>query len=228
MDKIKFSELLSKQNIILNQTQSIQFDKYFAFLVQENAKYNLTTITDEEGVYEKHFYDSLSILFNHSLDGSVLDVGSGGGFPSVPLKIINPNMDLTILDSTNKKINFINSLANELNLNIKTVCARAEEHKQNFDYVIARGVAPLNILLELCCDLVKPNGYLIAMKGSRYLEEIEEAKNAIKTLGYELVSIQEYVLPTENSKHYNILLKKTKNHSNKYPRNYSKIKTASL
>ena len=228
MDKIKFNELLEKQNIILNPTQSNQFEKYFAFLVQENAKYNLTTITDEAGVYEKHFYDSLSILFKNPLNGSVLDVGSGGGFPSVPLKIVKPEMDLTILDSTNKKINFINCLASELGLSINTVCARAEEHQQSFDYVIARGVAPLNILLELCCNLVKHNGHLIAMKGSRYLEEIEEAKNAIKTLGYEILEIQEFTLPTENSKHYNILFKKVKNHSNKYPRNYSKIKKASL
>ncbi len=224
MDKQAFKQILHAKNIDLSDKQLELFDSYYHFLVQENAKYNLTSITEEAEVYEKHFYDSLSLIFDKKFDGSVVDVGSGGGFPSVPLKIVYPELDLTVLDATNKKISFIQQLADHLGLTIKTVCARAEEYEGKFDYVVARSVASLDVLVELCCNLVKTNGCLVAMKGSQYKIEIDKCSNAMELLGYRLDHCQEYHLPEEKSLHCNIFLKKEKSHQLKYPRNYAKIK----
>ncbi|MGI6378175.1 16S rRNA (guanine(527)-N(7))-methyltransferase RsmG [bacterium] len=228
MDKLSFIQELEKQNIKLNSQQINQFEFYYYFLISENQKYNLTSLTSEEEVYEKHFYDSLSLLFKQELKGSVLDVGSGGGFPGLPLKIVKPDLDLTILDSTARKIDFVQSLSKKINLQIQTVVARAEEYDKTFDYVLARGLAPLNILLELCCNLVKKGGILIAMKGAKYQEELVKAKKAIDTLGYKLINKEEYLLPSEQSKRCNLYFIKEKDHGLKYPRNYAKIKKQSL
>lgn len=228
MDKNDFYRALEEKKIKLSEQQKQQFAYYYYFLTSENLKYNLTSLVLEGDVYEKHFYDSLSLMFEGGLEGSIIDVGSGGGFPGLPLKIVNPKLDLTILDSTNKKIDFINLLAPKLKLDVKTVCARAEEHTGQYDVVLARGVASLNVLLELCCNLIKDKGVLIAMKGSKYQEELDEAKNAIKTLGYELVKTYVYVLPSNNDKRCNLYFKKIKKHGSKYPRSYSKIKKQPL
>lgn len=228
MDKNLFINELVAKGINLDVNKLDLFNRYFEFLVNENKKYNLTALTSIDDVYEKHFYDSLSLLFNHNLEGSVIDVGSGGGFPSMPLKIVNPSLDLTVFDATAKKIEFIEKLSTLLNLDVKTICARAEEYKGSFDYVLARGVAPLNILLELVANLVKKDGVVIAMKGSKYNEELDEAKDAIKTLGYKLIKEETYTLPNENSLHCNLYFKKVKDHDLKYPRNYGRIKKKPL
>lgn len=231
MNKTQFIEFLKEKNIILNEEMLTKFDNYFVELVNQNKLHNLTSITDEEGVYEKHFYDSLSVCFDFSLENlDVIDVGSGGGFPGMPLKIANPSMNLYILDSTEKKVRFLKELANKLELkNIEGIVSRAEEYKEKkFDVVTARGVASLRILLELCVNLVKENGYFVAMKGAKYLEELEEAKNAIKTLGYELVKKVEYTLPSENATRCNLYFKKIKKHDSKYPRNYGTLKKKPL
>lgn len=231
MKKEEFVQHLKENNINLNEQQIEQFAYYFKRLVEQNKLHNLTSITDEEGVYEKHFYDSLSVGFDFSLDNlDVVDVGSGGGFPGMPLQIAFPSMKLHILDSTAKKIIFLASLSEELNLeHVEPIVARAEEyHDKKFDVVTARGVASLNVLLELCVNLVKKDGYLVALKGSRYEEELKEAKNAIKTLGYELVKKQTYTLPDEGSTRCNLFFKKVKEHDKKYPRNYGSLKKKPL
>ena len=147
----------------------------------------------------------------------------------MPLKIANQSIDLYVLDSTAKRMHFIEMLRDELNLsNVTTIVARAEEYKeQQFDVITARGVAKLNVLLELCCDLVKENGYLIFLKGSNYLNEIKESENAIKTLGYKLIETKEYEV-NDGSTHYLVTLQKVKPHKNKYPRSYSNIKKKPL
>ena len=230
MAKFSFKEDLLKHNISLSEEQLSMFDSYYKLLVTENKKYNLTAITEEDDVYDKHFYDSISILFYYDLSNKkVLDVGAGAGFPSMPLKIANQSIDLYVLDSTAKRMHFIEMLRDELNLsNVTTIVARAEEYKeQQFDVITARGVAKLNVLLELCCDLVKENGYLIFLKGSNYLNEIKESENAIKTLGYKLIETKEYEV-NDGSTHYLVTLQKVKSHKNKYPRSYSNIKKKPL
>ena len=231
MNKELFKIELANKGIELSEQQVEQYAYYFKRLVEQNKLHNLTSITDEEGVYEKHFYDSISVGFGLDLnDLDCLDVGSGGGFPGMPLRIAFPNMKLSILDSTAKKIVFLDNLAKELNLdNVTPIVSSAEEFKEKkFDVVTARGVANLTMLLELVCNLVKKDGYFVAMKGSKYLEELDAAKNAIKVLGYELVKKVEYKLPTEESSRCNLYFKKVKNHDTKYPRNFGTMKKKPL
>lgn len=231
MNKELFKVELEKKGINLSEQQHDQFAYYFKRLVEQNKLHNLTSITDEEGVYEKHFFDSISVGFGFDLNNlDVLDVGSGGGFPGMPLRIAFPNMKLSILDSTAKKIVFLDNLAKELELdNVTPIVARAEEYKdKKFDVVTARGVANLTMLLELVCDLVKKDGYFVAMKGSKYLEELEAATNAIKVLGFSLERKVEYKLPDEESFRCNLYFKKIKNHDPKYPRNFGTMKKKPL
>ena len=231
MNKELFKVELTKQGIELSEQQNEQFAYYFKRLVEQNKLHNLTSITDEEGVYEKHFFDSISVGFGFDLNNlDVLDVGSGGGFPGMPLRIAFPNMKLSILDSTAKKIVFLDNLAKEMKLeNVTPIVARAEEYKdKKFDVVTARGVANLTMLLELVCNLVKKDGYFVAMKGSKYQEELDAASNAIKVLGYKLVKKTEYKLPDEDSSRCNLYFKKVKDHENKYPRNFGTMKKKPL
>ena len=219
-----------KEKYNINEEKMTKFDTFFHFLCHENEKYNLTSITDEDGVYEKHFYDSLSILnSNFDLNNkTILDVGSGGGMPGIPLAIMLPSTTVNFLDSNNKKISFINEACNLLKLPHNSIYGRAEETTAKYDVVIARGVARLNILLEICVNLVKEGGVLIAMKGSNFEEEINEAKNAINTLGYKLEFKQSYSLPIEGSGRNNLFFIKAKKHDTKYPRQFSQIKKKTL
>ena len=230
MAKNSFKEDLLNKNIVIDDSKFKMFEDYYSLLVCENAKYNLTAITDEDEVYDKHFYDSISVLFYYDLKGkSVLDVGAGAGFPSMPLKIVEPSIDLYVLDSTQKRMHFIEMLKEKLDLDkVTTIVSRAEEYKEKkFDVVTARGVAKLNILLEISVDLVKQDGYLIFLKGSNYLNEIEEAKSAMKVLGYTLIETKSYDVK-DGSTHYLVTLKKTGKHNQKYPRSYSQIKKKPL
>ena len=167
MSKEEFIELLKNKGIILSDKQIEQFDKYFKLLVEWNEKMNLTAITDEEGVYLKHFYDSITIAFDFEFASqSIVDVGAGAGFPSIPLKIIYPDLKVTIVDSLTKRITFLNRLFEALELtNCKAISARAEEYakenREKCDVVMARAVARLNILDELCLPLVKVGGYFL-------------------------------------------------------------------
>ena len=200
MNELEFQNILKEKGIEVSEHQLQQFQKYYEILVEWNEKMNLTAITDKEDVYLKHFYDSITIAFDFDFNNQTLiDVGAGAGFPSVPLKILYPNLKITIVDSLNKRITFLNHLFKELELdNCQAVAARAEEyakdHRESVDIVMARAVARLNILDELCLPLVKKNGYFLSLKGRQAPEEVKEAKKGIQLLGGQIESTHDFTL----------------------------------
>lgn len=227
MNEQQFIEALRAKGIDLSERQIEQFRTYFTELVEWNEKMNLTAITDEPSVYLKHFYDSISAAFyvDFSKEMTVCDVGAGAGFPSIPLKICYPHIELTIVDSLNKRITFLNHLADELQLeNVHFVHARAEEfgknkaYREQFDLVTARAVARLSVLSELCVPLVKKGGQFVAMKGAAGPEELVDAKSALNILGVELVEQFDFELPEEDSERTLYVFNKVKTTPKKYPR----------
>ena len=227
MNEQQFLAALAKKGIELNDTQIAQFKTYFELLVEWNEKMNLTAITDLEGVYLKHFYDSISpsFYFDFTKVVSVCDVGAGAGFPSIPIKICFPHLHITIVDSLNKRITFLNHLADALNLdNMNFVHARAEEFGQNakyreqFDVVTARAVARLSVLSELCIPLAKVGGSFVALKAAAGAEELKDAKKAIATLGASLKEEFNFLLPVEESERSLFVFDKVKPTPKKYPR----------
>lgn len=226
-------ELFKGLNIDLTTEQEAAFKTYYEFLISENSKYNLTRITDYQEVLVKHFYDSLTLLKSGNFDNAkVCDIGAGAGFPGIPLKIINPSIKLTIVESQRKKTNFLNELVKLLKLENVTVIndraeSFAEKNIEKFDYVIARAVAPLNILVELTLPLVKVKGSFLAMKGDNYESELELAKNGIITLGGNLNKTINFDLPLHLGKRTIIIIEKTKSVKG-YPRHYSQIKKKPL
>ena len=227
MNEQQFIEALKAKGIELTETQIAQFKKYFELLVEWNEKMNLTAITDLEGVYLKHFYDSIStsFYFDFTKVQSVCDVGAGAGFPSIPIKICFPHLHITIVDSLNKRITFLTHLSEELGLNnVSFVHARAEEFGQNakyreqFDVVTARAVARLSVLSELCVPLVKQGGNFVALKAAAGQEELKDAKKAIATLGTELNEEFSFTLPIEESERTLYIFDKVKQTPKKYPR----------
>ena len=222
MNQDKFILELKKLNINITELQLKQLERYYELLVEYNKVMNLTGITIKEEVYLKHFYDSLTIVKVIDLNNyqTLCDVGTGAGFPGLVLKILYPNLKVTLLDSLNKRLNFLNVVIKELNLkDIETVHTRAEEYNKKFDITVARAVAPLNILLEYCIPLTKVNGYFIAMKGKN-----EEANNALLKLDSEIIETNSFLLPIENSDRTIIKIKKLKETNKKFPRKYSEIK----
>lgn len=212
-----------------------KFEIYYKFLVSENEKYNLTNITLKEDVYIKHFLDSISIenIYDLNQHISVCDVGSGAGFPAVPLKIMYPNIKLTIIEPTLKRCNFLKQLFEKLEIkDVNIINDRAENVKNiKFDLVTARAVSNLPMLLELCLPLVKVNGKFIALKGSNYKEELCKSNNALKVLNGKVSSVKEYTLFNDEEKygiHSLIEITKEKECSNIYPRAYSLIKKKPL
>lgn len=234
MRENEFRSLLSEQGIELTDQQMKQFNTYYDLLLEWNQKMNLTAIIDKEAVYEKHFFDSLTIGFNGQLkDQTVCDVGGGAGFPSVPLKIVFPSLSITVVDSLDKRIQFLKVVKEELGLNnFEAIHARAEEfvldHRSQFDVVTARAVARLNVLVELCLPLTKINGRMIALKGSQGMQELEEARNAIEVLGGKVIKTECFKLPEEEAERINIEIIKLKESPKRYPRHYSKIKKQPL
>lgn len=219
----------------LNSKQKDQFEKYASFLIVENEKYNLTSIKDINEIYVKHFYDSLKLIdvLNLNVASNFLDIGSGAGFPGIPVKILFPHLKLTIIEPTLKRCNFLTQLCELLELdNVEIINDRAEnikeEHRECFDVVTARAVANLSILLELTVPYVKINGSFLGLKGSSYIEEMEEAKNAIKTLNCKVVNVYNYDLPEELGKRVIINFLKTKKTNTIYPRKYAVIKKKHL
>lgn len=233
MNELEFIKQLETKGITLTPQQVNQFKQYFKILVEWNEKMNLTAITDEEGVYLKHFYDSLTIAFDFDFtDQNIVDVGAGAGFPSVPLKIVYPELKITIVDSLTKRITFLNHLFKELNLsNCQAISARAEDyakdHRQKCDIVMARAVARLNILDELCLPLVKVGGYFLALKGLKATEELEEAGKGIVLLGGQVEKSIDFTLTNDNHRS-NIIIKKVRYTPAKYPRMFGKIKKQPL
>lgn len=227
---MEFNKLLANINIELSDRQLEQFESYFKFLVEYNEYVNLTAITEEEDVYIKHFYDS--ILVGQVLDlttvNSICDVGSGAGFPSIPLKIVYPHLNVTIVDGLDKRITFLKQLVSKLGLtNVNLVHGRAEEyakdHRESFDMVTARAVARANILNELCIPLVKVGGNFVSMKGKNAEEEINEG-NSLSILKGKIINQAEYYLPKEESKRVLIVINHFEKCPNKYPRAFASIK----
>lgn len=212
-----------------------RFDQYAERLVRWNEKVNLTAITDPDEIVIKHFVDSLYILkfIKMSPNQSLVDVGSGAGFPGLPLLIANPQLEVTFVDSVNKKLSFIKDALNNAGLMANIVNSRAEElgrnsdFRESFDYVTARAVAPLRVLAEYCLPLVKPDGFFVSMKGSNGLQELADAENAIKTLGGEVAKTAEYTLPNGDPRSI-IIVRKISQTPTKYPRKTKKIETKPL
>ena len=200
-------------------------------VVEQNKVMNLTAITEPDQVAKLHLLDSLSILAVKDLAGKrMVDVGCGAGFPGVPVKIACPQVELTLLDSLGKRMNWLETVLPTLGVDAKCVTARAEEAvatcRESYDIATSRAVARLNILLELTAPFVKVGGYVLAMKGTAAMEELEEAKKAIKTLGLKLEEVREF--PVDGTAHTVIVLKKVAPTPAKFPRRYAKIKQAPL
>lgn len=234
MKKEEFISSLREKGLFLDENQILQFEKYLHLIQEHNKVMNLTGITEEEEVYEKHFYDSLLFSFNEDMENlSLIDVGSGAGFPGIPLAITYPSLNITLLEPLMKRCVFLSLVVNELGLkNVEVVCDRAEiysrENKEKFDIATARAVSKLNILLEISSQMIKVGGYFIALKGRIAQEEIEQAKFALKLLNFKIEKNKEDRLPSEEDKRANIFIKKMGSTNQKYPRNYSQIKNRPL
>lgn len=224
---INFKEKLESQNIILTPQMEKQFEKYYSLILKYNSIMDLTAVNPDE-IYERHFFNSLTIAFNKDFNNcSLCDVGSGAGFPAIPLKIIFPNMHLTIVDSLGKRMDFLKIVIKELDLKDVTIINDRVEniaikYREKFDIVTARAVARLNILVELVSQLIKVNGTFIAMKGEKGNEELLEAQNALKITH---LTLNETFL---FDKSINFFFNKEKSIDKKYPRNYSQIKKMPL
>lgn len=232
MDLKQFILEVNKLGIEVNEEQLEKLEKYYDLLISYNEKMNLTAITDKKEVYLKHFYDSLTLLKVVDLNNeeSLCDVGTGAGFPGIVLKIFYPHIKLTLVDSLNKRINFLKDVVSTLNLdNVICVHARAEEYakvnREKFDIVTARAVASLNVLLEYCIPMVKKNKYFVAMKGH---EDINLYENSLKILDSRIVNVNEFLLPIENSQRTIIKIEKLNYTNKKYPRKFSEIKKKPL
>ncbi|PGY07692.1 16S rRNA m(7)G-527 methyltransferase [Bacillus sp. OV166] len=223
----QFAANLREKGISLSSEQLGQFEMYFETLVEWNEKMNLTAITDKAEVYLKHFYDSItaSFYFDFTKPFHLCDVGAGAGFPSIPLKIVFPHIEVTIVDSLNKRISFLNHLAKELKLeNVHFIHDRAEtfgvnpNFRENFEVVTARAVARMSVLSELCLPLVKVGGHFIAMKAAHAKDELEIGQKAISILGGRLEDMHTFTLPMEESERNILIIKKEKQTPKKYPR----------
>lgn len=229
MEKEKFIDEIkcySKEiSIELSEEQIEKFYSYMKLLLEWNEKINLTAITDEKEIILKHFIDSLTI--NKYIDSGdrIVDVGTGAGFPGIPLKILREDVEIVLVDSLNKRINFLNEVIEKLKLtNIRTIHARAEEfgrmkeYREKFDKSTSRAVANLATLSEYLIPLVKVKGKCICMKGAEIKEELNESEKAIKTLGGKVEKVESFNLPQSDFSRNIIIIEKVKNTDKKYPR----------
>lgn len=229
MDIDKFKELMcfygEKIDIKFAEEQLQKFYSYMKLLLEWNEKINLTAITDPEEVILKHFIDSLSISKYIENDTCIADVGTGAGFPGIPLKIYRDDLNITLVDSLNKRINFLNEVIKELDLDdIVTVHSRIEDfgkngkYREKYDYVTARAVANLTVLSEYLIPIVRVNGECICMKGNNVEEEITDAKKAINILGGKISKVDNFKLPDSDIERNVIIIDKIKNTPSRYPR----------
>ena len=216
---------LKELNIELSDLQLEQFYNYMNILLEWNKFMNLTGITEPEEVITKHFVDSLTVLDKIDKNAIIIDVGTGAGFPGIPIKIAFPETKVVLLDSLNKRIKFLNEIIENLELvDIETIHGRAEEYGKNknyrekYDIAVARAVAPLNILLEYLMPFVKVNGKCLCMKGSSSEEEIKNSENAVKVLGGKLIKTEDFYIPNTDMKRRIVEVNKIKGTNNKYPR----------
>ena len=220
------SDYCKKIELDITDTQLQQFDDYFRFLVEKNKVMNLTTIIEKEDVVLKHFIDSIYIMKYTDFDEKkVIDIGTGAGFPGIPLAIMNPQTSFVLLDSLNKRINFLNEVCNLCNLsNVITIHGRAEEisrkeeYREKFDYVVSRAVANLTVLSEYCLPYVKTGGTFISYKSGTVQEEAEEAEKAINILGGQVKDITYFKLPDSEIDRSLVIINKKKSTPGKYPR----------
>lgn len=233
MNQNRFIEELKLINVSLTQNQLDQLNEYYNLLIEYNKVMNLTGITEYEEVYLKHFYDSLTLAKVIDLNNinSLCDIGTGAGFPGLVLKIVFPNLKITLLDSLNKRIEFLKVVIDKLNLkNIEVIHSRAEDYalknRNKFDVTTARAVAHTSILLEYAIPLTKIHGYFIPLKANMN-EEIKEIDNAVNELNVRLIKKEEFKLPIEGSNRTILLFEKLKDNK-KYPRKYSEIKKKRL
>lgn len=223
--------LFSEYGLILEEKQKKRFNDYYLLLKEYNEKFNLTAITDKRSVYVKHFIDS-AVAVELLKGETLIDVGSGGGFPAIPLKIMNDDLNITLLEATDKKCEFLKTVARELGLNnVNVVCGRAEDfaknadYREKFDICTARAVARLNVLSEYCMPFVKKGGIFVAYKGDAD-EEVKEAEKAIKTLGGMILTHDKYVL--DGAKRALVIVEKQKITDSKYPRSNARIRNKPL
>ncbi|AIQ50084.1 16S rRNA methyltransferase [Paenibacillus sp. FSL R7-0273] len=223
----QFVALLQEKGIELAPRQLEQFELYYQELVSWNEKMNLTGITERDQVYTKHFYDSLSLAFYININevNSLADIGSGAGFPGIPLKICFPHIKLTIVDSLSKRITFLQHICDTLGLSgVQLIHGRAEDisrqfvHRDAYDVVTARAVARLSLLNEFCLPFTRKDGIFAAMKGNDPGEELAEAGRSFKELRAELNKVESFSLPVEESARHIVLIRKTGATPAKYPR----------
>ena len=221
----KFLEKLNKIQLNVNDEVLNKFWVYMTNLLEWNKKINLTAITEEDDIILKHFIDSLTILEYIPEKSNVIDVGTGAGFPGIPLKIVREDINMTLMDSLNKRITFLNEVINKLGLKkINAIHSRAEElakmpeHREKYDIAVSRAVANLSTLSEYMIPFVKVGGKCICMKGSNIEEELKTAKNAIKELGGEIEKVINFKLPDSDNERNIIIIKKVRNTKSKYPR----------
>ena len=235
MKEIEFNNIIEKYsqkiNIELQENQKKMLYQYMNILSEWNKRINLTAIVEENEIILKHFIDSLTIEKYIKQDDEVIDIGTGAGFPGIPLKILNNSIKLTLLDSVNKKINFLEQVKKELKLqNVECIHSRAEQYiiennkKETYDIGVSRAVASLNTLVEYILPYIKINGICICMKGPNIQEELKEAEKAINVLGGKIEKIEEITLPYSDIKRNIIIIRKEKNTPKEYPRKAGKPK----
>jgi len=230
MNKENFIIEVEKLGLNVTNEKLEKLEKFYNLLISWNEKINLTTIVDKESVYLKHFYDSITLCKEINLDREVYlcDVGSGAGFPGIVLKIFFPKLKITLVDSLNKRVTYLNEIIEKLDLdNIVAIHSRMEDfsktNEEKFDIITARAVSNLNVLCEISVKALKINGNLVFMKANCD-EEIENVNRIVDVLGLRLISVNKFLLPIENSNRTLINLEKFVKTNSKYPRNIDKIK----
>lgn len=233
---MKFNDLfvaLNRQEISCSKEQLNLLETFMNVTLETNEKFNLTAITNPDDFVVKMIYDSALALYDLDLENkSIIDVGTGAGFPGMVIKILRPNANVTLLDSTAKKINHLLEFAKQQNIKVEGIANRAEDYARNnrekFDYATARAVSQLNILLELIIPMLKVGGSFIALKGQGYEEEINASKEALRRLNCRIGQIYEFELPESHEKRAIIHIVKDKETNKKYPRQYTDIKRQPL
>lgn len=229
MDKVSLLKSLNDIGIHCHEDELQNLEDLMSMTLSTNEKFNLTAIKDEDSFRELMIYDSaLALLTNDFHHKKVIDIGTGAGFPGLVLAILDSSIDMTLLDSTKKKVDYLSSYIKEKNYDVKTVCARAEEYakvnREIYDIALARAVAPLHILLEMIIPLIKVNGVFLALKGKDAQSEIKSSEDALKKLHCKIEKTYEFVLPFSKEKREIIVIKKLKETPIKYPRLYAQIK----